>query len=339
MKFAVIGRTQMLCETARLFAQRGHSLVLVATGKAAPEYTAGPEDFARLARENGAVFLQGLGLGQHVDTIRQAGAEIAISMNWPAILGDDILALFPHGVLNAHPGDLPRYRGNACPNWAMLNGESEVVLTIHKMAAGSLDSGDILLKGRIPLADETTIGQLYQALEDMMPPLYLQAAEGLLNGSLAPTPQSTDPAKILRVFPRLPQDGLIDWRRDATYIGRLIRASGPPFAGAYTYFEGARLTVLAAVPGQFAVPSLAAPGQVVGIDRDAGTVCVAAGDGFVTLGRVVYNNREYVRPAALILSMRARLGLQAADELAALRAEVAGLRTQLDALAKKVEKP
>lgn len=337
MKIAVIGRTQLLYDTAVLFAQKGHSIVLVATAKPAPEYTVGPEDFARLAKKHGATFLQGTRLIEHADAIRAAGADIAISMNWPAVLGADILGLFPHGILNAHPGDLPRYRGNACPNWAMLNGEKEVVLTIHQMAAGELDSGDILLKGSVPLTDETTIGQVYQSLEAMMPGLYLKAAEGLLDGSITPQPQSTNPADILRVYPRLPQDSLIDWHIGADAIVRLVRASSEPFSGAYTYYNGARLAVLEAKPGRFDVPSQAAPGQVTAIDRDAGTVSVAAGDGFVTLCRVVYNSVEYARPAEVIASMRARLGMQAQDEVAALRAEVADLRAQLAELAQRMD--
>lgn len=337
MKIAVIGRTQLLYDTAVLFAQKGHSIVLVATAKPAPEYTVGPQGFARLAQEHGALFLQGTKLAAHADAIRAAGADLAISMNWPAILGPEVIGLFPHGILNAHPGDLPRYRGNACPNWAILNGEKEVVLTIHQMDAGELDSGPVLLKDRVPLTGETTIGQVYQKLEAMMPDLYLQAAEGLLDGSIPLQPQSQDPADILRVYPRLPRDSLIDWRCDAVSIARLVRASSEPFSGAYTYYNGVRLTVFAARSGRFAVPSQAAPGQVTAIDRDTGEVSVAAGDGFVALGRVVYNGKEYARPAEVIPSMRARLGMVAEDELAALRAEVAELRARLEHLTEGAE--
>ncbi len=332
MKVAVIGRTQMLLNTARLFAQNGHAIVFVATSKPAPEYSAGPEDFARFAKENGAAYVQGTKLSEHIGAIRAAGADIAISMNWPAILGQDILALFPLGVLNAHPGNLPRYRGNACPNWAMLNGEDEVVLTIHQMAPGELDSGPILAKGRIPIDNSTTIGQVYQNLEAMMPGLYLQAAEGLHTGSLQPLPQSTNPADALRVYPRLPQDSMIDWAENAEAIGRLVRASSEPFSGAYTYYNGKKLTIWAAAPGRYTVPSLAAPGQVVAISRETGSVSVAAGQGFVALLQVAYEGVLYQQPAALITSLRARLGMQPQDEIAALRAEVDALRARLDKL-------
>lgn len=325
MKLAIIGRTQMLYRTAGLFLAQGHEIVLVATCKEAPEYTVGASDFARLAEDCGALFLQGPNLAAHSQAMQDTGADIAVSMNWPGILTPEVLGLFPFGILNAHPGDLPRYRGNACPNWAILNGEKEVVLTIHQMAP-ELDAGDVILKEAFPLSDTTTIGEVYQWMESILPQLYVDAATGLVGGALRPQAQSTNPQDALRVYPRLPQDSYIYWNESAVFISRLVRASSAPFSGAYTYLNGEKLTILSARPGQYATPSLVSPGQVVGIDRSTGFVDVAAGNGFVTLERVLYNGKETSRPSEVISSLRTRLGLHIADELAALRKEVAQLR-------------
>ncbi len=335
MRVAIIGRTQLLYKTAQMFAQRGHEVVLVATCKAAPEYTVKAEDFKTLAESLGAVFLQGANLEPHKEAIINCRADIGISMNWPYILNEEITSLFPLGILNAHPGDLPRYRGNACPNWAIINGEDHVSLTIHKMAPGELDSGDIILKGNIPLSPQTTVGEVYDALEAGMPMLYMQAAEGLASGGIAPIKQSTNPADILRVYPRVLADSYLDWRRSSADLERLVRASGRPFSGAYTYYKNKKLVIWQVAVGKFSVPSLATPGQVTDICRQSGAVSVATGDGFLTIYGVSYDDVYYQRASDVIGSLRARLGMVAEDEIAALHAEVEELKNRLLALEEK----
>ena len=120
MKFSIIGRTSYLYDTAKLMISKGHELVLVATRKAAPEYTRTQEDFEELAKSCGAIFINTPKLKENLDKMVGCDAEIALSMNWINVLDDMIISLFPLGILNAHPGMLPRYRGNACPNWAIL---------------------------------------------------------------------------------------------------------------------------------------------------------------------------------------------------------------------------
>ena len=80
-------------------------------------------------------------------------------MNWLTMIAQSTLALFPWGVLNAHAGDLPRFRGNACPNWAILNGEPLVGLCIHEMIP-ELDAGPVLLRAHFPLSDDIYISDV-----------------------------------------------------------------------------------------------------------------------------------------------------------------------------------
>ena len=93
---------------------------------------------------------------------------MAISVNWPNLLTPEVLDLFPDGVWNAHAGDLPRYRGNAAPNWAILSGEDAVILTIHRMSAG-LDEGPILAQRSFPLDETTYISDVYAFLDEAVP--------------------------------------------------------------------------------------------------------------------------------------------------------------------------
>ena len=125
MKFAALGRTQWLYDAIRLCADRGHRVVLIGTAPAAPEYRVTEADFIRLARELGCPSWCDAAINRAscAAMAKASGAEVAISVNWPVRIGEPMLRLFPHGIINAHAGDLPRFQGNAAPNWAILAGE------------------------------------------------------------------------------------------------------------------------------------------------------------------------------------------------------------------------
>ena len=214
MKIAVLGRTHWLSDAAARLLDAGHELTLVATAPAAPEYRAVEEDFRALAARAGASFA--------LDEIPETDAELAVSVNWPQVLGRDVIDRFPRGIVNAHAGDLPRYRGNAAPNWAIINGEQEVVLTLHLMDEG-LDSGPVLAKWRFPLGARTTIGDVYAWLDATIPAAFLEVVDGLAAGTIEPRPQPQDPALALRVPRRRPEDSELRWGSRATELDRVVR--------------------------------------------------------------------------------------------------------------------
>ena len=146
MKIALIGRTEILYETARYLINNGHSVVIIITALEAPEYTKTSEDFASLADELGITFLCGQKIEKFKGKLIDAKAEVGVSMNYTGIIPQSIIDIFQYGILNAHGGDLPRYRGNACQAWAIINGEKSIRLCIHKMIGGEIDS-EILLQG------------------------------------------------------------------------------------------------------------------------------------------------------------------------------------------------
>jgi UDP-4-amino-4-deoxy-L-arabinose formyltransferase/UDP-glucuronic acid dehydrogenase (UDP-4-keto-hexauronic acid decarboxylating) len=310
-------------------AAAGHEPVLIGTCPAAPEYGAGESDFERLAESFGCPFFADADANRPeiVDLAARAGAGVAISMNWLTLIGSELRAQFAHGVVNAHAGDVPRYRGNAVPNWAILNGEPEVVLTLHEMS-DELDAGPVLLKRGFPLGADTYIGDVYAFLVTAVPEAFVAVLDGLGDGSVRPTPQPDDPALALRCHPRRPEDGRLDWRQPAEALARLVRASAEPFAGAFTHLDGRRLTVWRARPATPRTPVLGVPGQVVAIDRSAGTVEVLTGDGTLVVAEV---EADGVRGPAgeAVSSLRTRLGLDAERELERLAERVAELEAQL----------
>lgn len=238
MRIAILGRTGLLFKTMKLLTERGHDVVLVGTCKAAPEYEVTEADFEQYAKSHEIPFFCNANLRDDsvVEMLRQVNADIAVSVNWMNIIGEASIRCFKFGILNAHAGDLPRYRGNACPNWAMILGEKQIAVSVHFMEANKLDSGDILVKGYLPISKRTRIGEIYAWLEDVIPGMFAEAISGLEAGTIIPKKQSQDKNAWLRVYPRMPSDSLIDWHKDAMGIERLINASSEPFSGAYTYY-------------------------------------------------------------------------------------------------------
>lgn len=279
MKVAVIGRTRPLLEAARLLVDRGHALGVVWTCRTEEFYGVGGDDFRALAERAGAPFRDDLGIAsaEALAWLRSLGCAGAVSMNWLTVLPQPLLDLFPLGVLNAHAGDLPRYRGNACPNWAILAGEPRVGLCVHRMTP-QLDAGPVVLREHLPLGSDTYIGDVYGWLEERIPVMLADGLEGLAEGRLTPEPQPTDPSLALRVYPRRPEDGRIHWSQPADRIHRLVRASSRPFAGAFAFLEGGRrVTAWRADPFPPPEPFLAVPGQVCLMAGEDPVVACGAG--------------------------------------------------------------
>lgn len=302
MRIALIGRTVGLIEAGRRALARGHSIGLVWTAADSGGHAAGLADFQALARLAGAAFR----VGRHIppDLPAAAGCELALSVNWPSLLPSSVLSAFPLGVLNAHAGDLPRYRGNACPNWAILQGEPHVGLCVHLMVE-ALDAGPVLLREHFPLGCDTYIGEVYRWIMARIPEMLVAAGEGLAEGRLRPVPQ--DEAMALRCYPRRPSDGRIDWSASAETILRLVRATSRPFDGAWSMLEAERrLTVWRAShidAGRF----LAVPGQVCFADR--GMPVIATGEGCLRLDDMMVEGAEDEAAArrAVLRSLRHRL--------------------------------
>ena len=267
---------------------------------------------ARPARGNelGAEYLltQDLNTPESLAVLGRAQADVGVSVNWINLVGAAACEAFRFGILNAHAGDLPRYRGNAPIAWAILQGESRIGITIHQMLPGELDAGPILTTDHFPLDNRVYIGEVFGWLRRRMPLMFVEAIEGLGDGTLRPQPQPGEPSLALRCYPRQPKDGLIHWSATAAALSRLVRARAEPFAGAFTIFRGRRLVVWRASAEPWDCPSLAVPGQVVGRDPTSGELRVATGDGVLVLEEIQLDGEPRLAPANFIKSLHDRLG-------------------------------
>lgn len=278
MRIGILGRTDWLVRSAEALAGAGHQIAFVQTCAAEAHYAAGAEAFADLAGRLGAPFLFERSVLKSQAFWRAASADVCVSLNWPTLIPVGAMAAFPHGILNAHAGDLPRYRGNACPNWAILNFETRVGLTIHKMVA-ALDSGPYLYKTFLPIGEDTYIGDIHDWLGAAIPEAFVEAVGRIGTSGFLEQDSAIRP---LRAFPRRPADARIDWRCPTRQVLALVRASSLPFDGAFTTLEGSDIVrVYRAREFHPDCDVLAVPGQVC--LSNAGNPVIATADGMVEI--------------------------------------------------------
>ena len=334
MRVIFLGRTQMLMRTIELFEKSKHSIVGIGTCKAAAEYLVDENDFKNKADELGVPFFCNSKIdSQEIQKlIISVKADIAISINWLTVIHSDTMDLFPYGILNGHAGDLPRYRGNACPNWAIIAGENRIGLSVHFMEPDNLDSGDIVIKEFLDILPDTTIGYIYDQMEILFPQMFLRAVEKIEQiGKKAGIPQSKKREDILRCYPRVPSDSYIDWNRSCVEIDRLIRASGYPFQGAYTFLNGKeKIFIQESEISEYEFPSMTVCGQVVFRDSKKDCAGIATKDGVIIIRKLCDENQTQCRVTEKIRSTRDRMGICVQDKIYELMKEIEALRLRVD---------
>lgn len=164
--------------------------------------------------------------------------DIIVVVAYGKILPLPILKLPPLGCINVHASLLPKYRGAAPIQWALINGEKKTGVTTMLMDEG-LDTGNILLQEETEIADEDTAETLSQRLSEMGASLLMKTIKGIKDGSLKPVPQGGAPSCAP---PLKKEDGRIDWSKSATEIFNFVRGMYP-WPCAYCYFKKERIKI------------------------------------------------------------------------------------------------
>ena len=304
MKVAVIGRTEILYELINELLFMGHKVTCIITAKEAPEYTKKRNDFKDLAFKHGIPFSDSTPILKNYSLIENSESDIAFSINYPGIIPKSIIELFKFGILNAHGGDLPKYRGNSCQAWAILNGEERIGLCIHKMIGDKLDAGDIISRSYYPINIDTKITEVYKWIEINTAKLFIEALDNLKdNPKFILESQSNKENHSLRCFPLQPSDGLINWDSNNVDVLRRINAFNKPFQGAFTFLDSKKFIIWDAQLIKDKFNFCAVPGQVIRI-KD-GFIEVACRKSIIRLSKVEYNE-EINNPDKFIRSIRSR---------------------------------
>lgn len=225
-------------------------------------------------------------------TLRDLRPSLAVVAAFGRLLPRAILDLPEHGSINVHASLLPRHRGAAPIEWAIIEGDTETGVSIMRMTE-ELDAGDVLLTRRVPIDATTTRGTLAAALAAAGADLIGDAIDRLKAGRLPPTPQ---PETGVTYAPRIEREHLtLDWRLPAARLERTVRAFAPS-PGAVTTLGGRQLKVHRAAIVADAPP--AAPGTVVATG-DAGIV-VRAGEDALALLEVQLEGRRRMDTRAFL---------------------------------------
>jgi len=231
------------------------------------------------------------------ERLRALGADVAVVVAFGQILPQSVLDAPARGSINIHGSLLPRYRGAAPVQWAIIRGETVTGITTFQMDAG-MDTGPVLLTAQTPIGPEETAGELAVRLSLLGAEVIVDTLARL--DTLTPVPQRHEAATLA---PRLKKaDGALDWRRPARELVSLVRGCNP-WPGATTGAPGGGLTVWRAR----VVAGDAPPGTLVGHER---TLAVATGEGALLPLEVQPASRravaweEYLRGARLAAGQR-----------------------------------
>lgn len=206
-----------------------------------------------------------------VSQIQQLAPDYLFSFYYRHMIPAELLACAKVGALNMHGSLLPKYRGRAPVNWAILHGESETGATLHIMEAKP-DAGDIVGQSAVPIGPNETATEVFGKVS--------QAAVTVMNQTLPELVQSRIPKKPNNLAQgsyfggRKPADGQILWHQSAQQVHNLVRAVAPPYPGAFTDWQGQRM-IVARTSLEGPLPSqldLQAPGIQV-VDNQVFGVC------------------------------------------------------------------
>ena len=212
--------------------------------------------------------------GTALAQLKELDPELIVVAAYGRILPDDILELPPMGCINVHSSLLPKYRGAAPINWAVINGETETGVTIMYMAA-ELDAGDIIAQASTPIDPEETVETLHDRLAQMGGALLVKTVAELAAGTARRTPQDPEQVTFAPLLSRALSP--IDWTRPAKAIHDQVRGLVPWPATSTDILGGGAVKVFAV--RETGEDTGKAPGSILSAGKDG--ICVACGDGKV----------------------------------------------------------
>lgn len=278
MKLIFAGTPEFAAIALQAIVAAGHEVVLVLTQ---PDRPAGrgmalqPSAVKKVALEHGIEVFQPLTLkdAEAQAKIAAVGAEVMVVAAYGLILPQVVLDLPRYGCINIHGSLLPRWRGAAPIQRALLAGDAETGVCIMQMEAG-LDTGPVLLRGAFPIEASDTTATLHDRLAALGATLVVEALGKL------PLPAEPQPAEGVTYAHKIEKaEALIDWSKSDAELDRHIRAFNP-FPGAQALFGGQTVKIWQARP----IEAVGENGTILAIDRSI--LVVACGKGALAIGEL-----------------------------------------------------
>ena len=282
MKIIFMGTPDFAVGTLRSLAEAGHEITLVVSQPDKPKgrgHAMVPTPVKVVAEELGIPVFQPVKIREAKDVLEKTEADVCVVAAFGQIIPASILHMKKYGCINVHASLLPKYRGAAPIQWAVIDGEKESGVTIMQMDEG-LDTGDMLAKAIVPLDEKETGGSLFDKLSEAGGRLCVETLAKLEKDEITPEKQGESPTAYASMLDK--KMGNIDWNKSAVVIERLVRGLNP-WPSAYTHLDGKTLKIWACdVLPQSA--SKGESGEILEVTKDA--IHVQTGDGILVLREI-----------------------------------------------------
>ncbi len=234
-----------------------------------------------------------------INELKKVNPDVIVVVAYGQIFPSEIIHLPEFGCVNIHASLLPKYRGAAPINQAIINGEKETGISTMLMDEG-MDTGPVLLKDYTDITPEDTAGSLSLRLSGIGGNLIIKTLQGIEAGTLKPTPQD-DGATYASLMNK--SDGLIQWSKPAEELSNLIRGMNP-WPGAFGFIDGQRYKILKAVT----VEGAGEPGVIVKATKD--DLHVSTGQGVLSILEIQPSGKPAMPVHALLQGRRLKEGMR-----------------------------
>jgi len=235
-----------------------------------------------------------------LQALREIAADVFVVVAFK-ILPRDVFTIPRLGTINLHASLLPKYRGAAPINWAIIQGERETGVTTFVINE-KVDTGEILLQRRVAIGPDETFGELYERLKTVGSDLLVETLRNYVAGRLNPRPQAGTPTRAPKITPEICR---INWQQPAERIRNLVRGLSPVPA-AFTFLAGKRLKIFRCEP-EPASPRGEA-GEILLADAKSGRLLVRAGDGCLRLQELQLEGKKRMDAGSFLRGSAVKVG-------------------------------
>jgi methionyl-tRNA formyltransferase len=272
------GYSEVGYECLKFLIDRGENVIGLITHQDSTDENIWFQTPAIVAREHGvSIFTpDSVNSPDWIEKIAGMKPDLILSVYYRNMICQHILDLPRLGSFNMHGSLLPKYRGRAPINWAVLHGESRIGMTLHRMVKRA-DAGAVVGQQSVAISARDTAEQAFRRVLPCASNVLAQCIDQLLTGTAVETPQDESGATYFGG--RKPEDGRIVWSQRSREIFNLIRAVTDPYPGAFCDIHGAKLMVWWA---EICTTTSGTPGEILSVDP----LIIATGDGALELTRV-----------------------------------------------------